>query len=59
MHVSDNDGASDLHLGIGYGNIEWKNVAKMVKDADYGNLIMIESTDHIEESIHFLRELFV
>jgi sugar phosphate isomerase/epimerase len=59
MHVSDNDGASDLHLGIGYGHIEWKNVAKMVKDADYGNLIMIESTDHIEESIHFLRELFV
>ncbi len=59
MHVSDNDGTSDLHLGIGYGNIEWKNVAKMVKDADYGNLIMIESTDHIEESIHFLRELFV
>ncbi|MBA7658991.1 endonuclease 4 [subsurface metagenome] len=59
MHVSDNDGANDLHLGIGYGNIEWKNVAKMVKDADYANLIMIESTDHIEESIHFLRELFV
>jgi sugar phosphate isomerase/epimerase len=59
MHVSDNNGISDLHLGIGHGNIDWKNVAKMVKTADYGNLIVIESTDHITESIQALRELFI
>jgi sugar phosphate isomerase/epimerase len=58
MHVSDNDGASDLHRGIGYGNIDWTNVAKLVKDANYGNLIVIESTDHIEESAQTLRRLF-
>jgi sugar phosphate isomerase/epimerase len=58
MHVSDNNGDSDLHLGIGHGNIDWTAVAKLVKAADYNNLIMIESTDHIEESLHFLQELF-
>jgi sugar phosphate isomerase/epimerase len=59
MHVSDNDGASDLHLGIGYGSIDWENVAKLVKEAEYGNVIMIESTEHVKESIQFLRRLFV
>ena len=59
MHVSDNDGANDLHLGIGYGNINWENVAKLVKEVEYGNLIMLESTDHVEESLQILRRLFV
>ncbi len=59
MHVSGNDGANDLHLGIGYGNIDWENFAKLAKDVDYGNLIVIESTDHIEESVQTIRSLFV
>jgi len=59
MHVSDNDGASDLHLGIGYGSIDWENVAELVKKAEYCNLIMIESTEHVDESVQFLRRLFV
>jgi len=59
MHVSDNDGANDLHLGIGYGSIDWESVAEMVKEAEYGNLIMIESTEHVEESVQVLRRLFV
>ena len=58
IRVSDNDGVSDLHLGIGYGNVDWKNFAKLAKTADYGKLVVIESTDNIEESIQFLRELF-
>jgi len=59
MHVSDNDEANDLHLGIGYGNIDWENVAKLVKEAEYGNLIMLESTEHVKESLQVLRKLFV
>jgi sugar phosphate isomerase/epimerase len=59
MHVSDNYGANDLHLGIGYGNIDWASVAKLVKEAEYGNLIMIESTEHVKESVQVLRKLFV
>lgn len=58
MHVSDNDGTSDLHLGIGYGNIKWKRFAKAVNDANYSNLIVIESTEHVTESIQFLGRLF-
>ena len=59
MHVSDNDGKSDLHLGIGHGNIDWEKFAKLTKEADYGNLIVIESTDHVEESVQTMRRLFV
>jgi len=59
MHVSDNYGANDLHLGIGYGNIDWASVAKMVKEAEYDNLIIIESTEHVKESVQVLRKLFV
>jgi sugar phosphate isomerase/epimerase len=59
MHVSDNDGISDLHLGIGHGSIDWKKVAKAVKDADYSKLIIIESTEHVKESIQRLSRLFV
>ena len=58
IHVSDNDGVNDLHLGIGYGNVDWKNFAKRVKSTGYDKLVVIESTDHIEESNQFLRELF-
>jgi sugar phosphate isomerase/epimerase len=59
MHVSDNDGVSDLHLGIGYGCIDWESVAEIVKGAKYSNLIVLESTDHVSESLQALRELFL
>jgi len=58
MHVSDNDGAYDLHLGIGYGTIDWESVAKAVKEAKYSNVIMLESIEHVEESLQTLRKLF-
>lgn len=58
IHLSDNDGSSDLHRGIGYGNIDWKWIANLINEADYNNLLVIESTDHIEESIQFLKRLF-
>lgn len=58
MHVSDNNADSDLHLGIGKGNINWKKFAKLVKQKNYSNLIMIESTTNIQESLTFLRSIF-
>jgi sugar phosphate isomerase/epimerase len=58
IHASDNDGTNDLHLGIGYGSINWENLAKTVKETEYGNLIVLESTDHIEESLQTLQKLF-
>jgi len=58
MHVSDNDGVHDLHLGIGYGTIDWESVAKAVKEAKYSNVIMLESIEYVEESLQTLRKLF-
>jgi sugar phosphate isomerase/epimerase len=58
VHVSDNDGARDLHLGIGYGNIDWESVAKEIKKIEYGNVIMLESVEYVEESLQTLRKLF-
>lgn len=58
IHLSDNDGVSDLHRGIGYGNIDWNRFAELINETNYNNLLVIESTDHIRESINFLRELF-
>jgi sugar phosphate isomerase/epimerase len=58
VHVSDNDGTSDAHLGIGYGTIDWEGVADALKKVEYNNVIMLESTDHVEESLQTLRKLF-
>ena len=58
VHVSDNDGASDSHLGIGYGNIDWESVAEMIKGVGYNNVVMLESVEHVEESLQTLRRLF-
>jgi sugar phosphate isomerase/epimerase len=57
MHVSDNDGNSDSHLGIGHGNIDWKTVAKMINRIGYSNLVMLESINHVDESLQTLRRL--
>jgi len=58
IHVHDNDGKIDQHLGIGYGNIDWKNVANLLKRISYDKLVIIESFEHIEESMHKLKQLF-
>jgi len=58
IHVSDNDGTFDFHRGIGYGNVNWEEVASAVKKSKYENIIMLESVDHVEESLQKLKQLF-
>ena len=58
IHVSDNDGKYDFHRGIGYGNINWEKVASAVKESKYDNIIMLESVDHVEESLKKLKQHF-
>jgi len=58
MHVHDNFGKSDQHLGIGYGNIDWKNVADLLRQISYDKVIIIESVEHIDESMRKLKQLF-
>ncbi|MCW4034510.1 MAG: sugar phosphate isomerase/epimerase [Candidatus Bathyarchaeota archaeon] len=58
IHASDNNGTQDRHQGVGCGTVDWKSFAKQVKDAKYSNLIMIESIDHVDESVQYLRNIF-
>lgn len=58
VHAHDNLGEIDQHLGIGYGNIDWENVAKLLEKANFDKLIVIESVEHVEESVQKLKRLF-
>ncbi|TET19117.1 sugar phosphate isomerase/epimerase [Candidatus Bathyarchaeota archaeon] len=58
IHASDNDGVGDQHLGIGYGTIDWNGVAKALEKVKYNGLIILESVEHVEESLQKLQKLF-
>jgi len=58
MHVSDNDGIHDSHLGIGYGTVDWASVTRAIKRMGYSGVIMLESIERVEESLQTLRKLF-
>ena len=64
LHVSDNDGKINKHLGLGKGNIDWEGVFLALKKhgfdgyvgLDIGN---VEDLDReVIESKKFLEELF-
>jgi sugar phosphate isomerase/epimerase len=59
VHLHDNDGKEDQHLGIGYGTINWENVAKLLKKAAYNKTLIVESVEHVKESMEKLRKLFL
>ncbi len=59
VHASDNKGNYDAHLGIGYGAINWTNVAKALKQINYCGTVMLESVEHIEESLRRLQNIFL
>lgn len=58
MHASDNNGKYDAHRGIGHGNIDWQAVAKASRRINYKGFIMLESIEHMEESLQTLRRIF-
>jgi len=58
VHISDNEGKYDSHRGIGHGNIDWKAIAEALRRIRYKGLIMLESFDHVEESLQIMRQLF-
>ncbi len=59
MHAHDNNGESDQHLGIGYGNIDWKKVADLIKKISYSDIVVVESVEHVEQSVLKLKKLLV
>lgn len=58
VHVSDNQGDNDIHLGIGHGTVEWRSVAESLKGIKYDGVVILESIEHIEESLVTLQSLF-
>ena len=58
IHAHDNDGKRDLHLGVGYGTVDWKRLAHGIRQLDFDGVIIVESYQHIMESISKLQELF-
>jgi sugar phosphate isomerase/epimerase len=57
MHLSDNTGENDQHLGIGYGKINWQQIAETLREIDYDKNIIIEAVEHVSESLQKLRQL--
>jgi len=57
MHAHDNYGKSDRHLGIGYGNVNWEKTAALIKKISYKSIVVVESVEHVEQSISRLKRL--
>ena len=57
VHAHDNHGKSDEHLGVGYGDIDWNMVAGHLKKACFDKVVIVESVEHIGESMQTLKRL--
>jgi sugar phosphate isomerase/epimerase len=57
MHLSDNMGEHDQHLGIGQGNIDWPEFSETLKEIAYDKNIIIEAIRNVSESLQKLREM--
>lgn len=57
LHLSDNMGEQDQHLGIGYGKIDWKGIVKILKRINFAGIVMVESVYNVPESLTKLRQL--
>jgi len=55
MHLSDNNGEADQHLGIGYGAVNWKRITDMIKETSYKGVAVIEAIEHVKESAQRLK----
>jgi len=57
IHISDNVGDNDQHLGLGYGKIDWTQFAQILKDIAYDKTLIIESVERVQESVQKLKQL--
>ena len=58
LHLSDNMGEQDQHLGIGYGKINWQNLVQSLKRISFfAGTVMVESVYNVPESLTKLRQL--
>jgi sugar phosphate isomerase/epimerase len=59
IHVSDNHGVIDEHLGLGHGKIDWQAFAHKVKVTGFSGTVLAESAHDVEETVQRLKQLFV
>lgn len=57
IHAHDNDGKHDLHLGVGYGTVNWQQFAEGIRKTGFNGVVMVESCLNLEESIATLQRL--
>ena len=57
LHLSDNRGENDEHLGIGDGKIDWKDLAAKLGQIGFSGTIMVESVFNVPESFARLKQL--
>ncbi len=58
VHVSDNHGEVDEHLGLGYGAIDWSQFAKLLKATGFQGTVLTESVFNALETMQKLKALF-
>ncbi len=60
VHLHDNLGVDDLHLPLGAGTVDWPDVARRLRSADYDGTVTIEifspERSHLETSLRLWRE---
>jgi len=58
IHLSDNDGKSDQHLGIGFGSVDWTSLAKTMEKMSFDGVMVVECVENVEMSVARLKDLF-
>jgi sugar phosphate isomerase/epimerase len=58
IHVSDNDGTQDSHLGVGKGTVNWQDFARAIRGMRFRGVVMIESIEDVKQSFQTLTQLF-
>jgi sugar phosphate isomerase/epimerase len=57
IHVSDNDGKQDSHLGVGKGTVDWQDFARAARRIQFRGIVMIESIEDVKQSLQTLTQL--
>jgi sugar phosphate isomerase/epimerase len=58
IHISDNHGEWDEHLGLGAGKIDWNQFATMVKASGFSGTVLCESVYDVKATVQKLKQLF-
>lgn len=56
IHAHDNRGDFDEHLGIGQGSVDWKSFADGLRRINFDKIVVVESVEHVEESVQKLNK---